>query len=291
MVYLLLSISFSVLILMVFRAFELYKIDVFNAIVVSYVVSVATGWLFIDSITLDEILERPWFYYTILLGFWFILGFYFIGRCVQVFGVTVTTVAQRMSMILPVTYGILVYHEVANFYKITGVLLAILAVVLTNLPIKTTTTNNQKITWWLYTFPVLLLLLSGSTEIIFQYLQRSYFQASGEELLFTILIFFFAGLMGFGVFAIQAIQHRFQITKQDGIGAIALGLLNLAAVYCVLKVLGEGWEGSVVFPINNVGVIVGASIVAYLIFKDTLSKLNIVGVGVAILAIVLIGLA
>jgi uncharacterized membrane protein len=74
------------------------------------------------------------------------------------------------------------------------------------------------------------------------------------------------------------------------IAGIVLGIPNFGSIYFILKMLEQGWEGSVFFPINNVGVILLSTAVALIIFKEQLSRLNIIGIVLAILGIVLISL-
>ena len=66
---------------------------------------------------------------------------------------------------------------------------------------------------------------------------------------------------------------------------------NFGSIYFLLAMLGVGWERSVVFPINNVAVILFSVFVALLFFKEKLSKLNWFGIILAIAAIVLIAYA
>jgi multidrug transporter EmrE-like cation transporter len=59
----------------------------------------------------------------------------------------------------------------------------------------------------------------------------------------------------------------------------------------LLKVIGVGWEGSVVFPINNVSIIVLSTLIAILFFKEKLQKINSLGLAFALVAIALIALS
>lgn len=49
-------------------------------------------------------------------------------------------------------------------------------------------------------------------------------------------------------------------------------------------------DGSTVYSLCNITIVAGAALVGFLVFKERLSLLNMLGVGLAILAIVLITL-
>jgi uncharacterized membrane protein len=53
----------------------------------------------------------------------------------------------------------------------------------------------------------------------------------------------------------------------------------------------DGFESSTLFTINNVGIVAFSTLIGLLIFKETISKKNWIGIGVAIISIVLVTLA
>ena len=73
MIYLLLSILFSSGLFVIFKFFEIYKIDVLKAIVVNYVIAFILGFLFSESnFSILEVPKQPWFLGSIFLGILFI---------------------------------------------------------------------------------------------------------------------------------------------------------------------------------------------------------------------------
>jgi uncharacterized membrane protein len=52
-----------------------------------------------------------------------------------------------------------------------------------------------------------------------------------------------------------------------------------------------GWQGSVVFPINNVGVIAFATLIAWLLLAEKLNSLRVGSIICSILAIILIAMS
>ncbi len=300
MIYLILSILCSTAISLVFKLFNQFKeVKLFHAIVANYWVCAILGIAILGESPITETtVQEPWFVGALLLGIFFICTFYIIGLTVSVFGAAISAVTQRMSLVIPVLIAFLYYGEAATVFKIIGIILALVAVYLTNYKSKDekslakTAAENNSVSKnrLLFLLPVILFLVSGIVEGFLQYLQRTYFDTSNEaQLPFTILLFGTAGVMGTIALIFQYFKNRETINYQSIIGGIALGIPNLGSIYFLLKVLGE-MQGSVVFPINNVAVIVLVGIVAYFSFKEKLSKINIIGIALAVLSIIFIGI-
>lgn len=293
MLNLILSVFCSTLIALVFKSFDKFKeIKLFPAIVVNYWVCAILGTAILGASPITETtFSEPWFPGAVMLGIFFIGTFYIIGLTISIFGVAISAVTQRMSLVIPVVFAFWYYHEELTLIKGIGILLAMLAVVLTNIKTKEEKLlkKEQKRNWFVWLLPIILFSVSGFVEVVLQYLQRTYFDASNAaQLPFTILLFGTSAIIGTIVLIINFFRNRSIINWQSILGGIALGVPNLGSIYFLLKVLGE-MQGSVVFPINNVAVIVLVGIVAFFAFKEKLSKINILGIILAVLAILLVG--
>ncbi|MFK7948512.1 MAG: hypothetical protein AB8G11_13050 [Saprospiraceae bacterium] len=292
MLNLTLSILCSTAIALVFKSFNRFeKVDLFHAIVINYWVCAILGTALLGEMPVtSETFSEPWFPNAVLLGCFFIGTFYIIGKTISIFGVAVSAVTQRMSLIAPVLFAFLYYNESLTWTKGVGIVLALIAVVLTNIKSKNEEIeieNKSKLLWLL---PVILFSASALVEVVLQSVQRNYFDAnSGNQLPFTILLFGTAASIGLMVYIFNIIRTRKTMTFQSVLGGIALGVPNLGSIYFLLKVLGE-MEGSVVFPINNVAVLVLVGIIAYFAFKEKLTVVNIFGIVLAVFSILLIGL-
>ncbi len=124
-----LSILFSSLIFVIFKLFDTYKIETSYAITTNYVVASTVGLLLYDQdIVLSAIPGKPWFLGTLALGILFIVVFNLMAAASQKSGVSVASVATKMSLVIPVLFGLLVYKEHLGPLKILGILLALVAV-------------------------------------------------------------------------------------------------------------------------------------------------------------------
>lgn len=293
MLNLVLSILCSTAIALVFKSFNRFtKVDLFHAIVINYWVCAILGTVVLGEMPVTtHTFSEPWFPNAVLLGCFFIGTFYIIGKTISIFGVAVSSVTQRMSLIAPVLFAFLYYNETLTWIKGIGIVLALTAVVLTNIKSKKEEIEIKEKNKLLWLLPVILFSASALVEVVLQSVQRNYFDANnGNQLPFTILLFGTAASIGLVVYIFNVVRTRKTMTFHSVLGGIALGVPNLGSIYFLLKVLGE-MEGSVVFPINNVAVLVLVGIVAFFAFKEKLTIVNIVGILLAILSILLIGLA
>ena len=76
MVYLLISICISSFLFVIFKLFDVLKINTFQAIVVNYFTAAVLGFFLSNNlVSFQEIPNQPWFFGAFLLGIMFILVF------------------------------------------------------------------------------------------------------------------------------------------------------------------------------------------------------------------------
>lgn len=290
MIYLILSILCSTAIVLLFKTLGVGKIQIFPTICLNYIVCVICAWITEGQFPINQsITQEPWFPYALFLGVIFITGFNITAMTVQVFSVTVAAVMQKMSLVLTVLYTIIFYQEDVNFLKITGISLALLAIILINWPEKQIQGAKKIRKWYWYLFPAYTLLSSALIEIIFFRVEKM--TGNGADLGFIALIFGIAGLLGNVVLVLGLIRGKIRFGWKEVAAGLSLGIINFGSIYYLLKVIGVGWEGSVVFPINNVSIITLSTIIAILFFKEKLLKINGIGLACAIVAIAFIALS
>lgn len=286
MLYLLSAAFCSILIVVIFKLFDRYSINHYQAIVFNYLVCVLTGCLTLGDVPFEaSMLTAPWLPIMICLGVLFIGGFNIVGRTVQHFGMAIASVAQRMSLGLSVTFAIWYYHEPYTSYKIIGILIALSAVVFINIPPKEAEENTEKEranSKWLVIYPVSIFFISAVIEILLQYLHAVHEMKPAIE---SIVLFASAGIVG----AVGLLFFRERIQLKNIFGGLVLGIPNYFSIYFMLKAL-DVMDGSTVYPLCNISIVAGSALVGFLAFKERLSVLNVLGVGLAMAAIVLITL-
>ena len=268
----------------------LLKIQVFPTICINYIVCVLLAWAVEGAFPLQSAdINEPWFPYALFLGVIFITGFNITAMTVQFFSVTIAAVMQKMSLVVTVIYTILAFSETVNLLKISGIVLATFAIILINFPEPRKDGHQRRIKWFYYLFPAYTLLSSALIEIVFFRIEK--ITGNGADLGFIALIFGIAGILGNFYLVYAVLTRKIIVKKSEFIAGSILGIVNFGSIYFLLKTLGIGWEGSVIFPINNVGIISLSTLIAILAFREKLRQINWVGLAAALLSILLIAVS
>lgn len=286
MIYLLFSILASTLILIIFKLFDKFKINTLQAIVINYVVACIYGLVSYEKeIKMQEVLKSEWFYGAVFLAFLFIFTFNVMALTSQRNGLSVASVASKMSVIVPVVFGIYVYKEGVSFQKITGILIALIAVYLTS--IKANTKFSLKGLW----LPIMLFFGSGIIDTSIKYIETNHVPDKGIPI-FTATIFLFAFILGIIIIVYKATKKKFIFDIKNILGGLCLGIVNYYSVYFLLKALQyENTESATIFTVNNVAIVMLSTLIGLILFKEKIILKNWVGIGLAIISIILVTLA
>ena len=286
MIWLVLSITTSSFLYVIFKYFEVFKINTLHAIIINYIVACITGFVSYGRMpNVEQITTANWLYYAIFLGALFIFIFNIMALTSQKNGLSVAAVAGKMSLVIPVIAGIWLYNESMCWMKIVGILLALVSVYLTSVKTKEDIQLDKR----LLIFPIVLFLGSGIIDTTLKYAEKMHVP-DGEEPLFSAMCFAMAFLIGIVVLIYEATQKRL-LTLRSIVGGIALGIPNYFSIYFIIKTLKNGMESSVVYPINHVGTVLFTSLLGIILFKERLIPKNYIGIAVAIMAIVMIAFA
>ncbi|MEY3320987.1 MAG: hypothetical protein RLZZ417_570 [Bacteroidota bacterium] len=288
MFYLSLSILSSCTLLWLFRYFSDKKLNIPGIITVNYITClVATIWVNAEELTLNSLKEENFQIFAFLLGGLFIVTFNIMSRTVTYFGIMISSVTQKMSLIAPILIGVLFYSENLSFLRIIGIIAAIGAIVVINMPFKEEKNQQNKIIYWIY--PFLTWLLSSVIDTAFYILGKS--TGSKQSAIFLGTLFATAASLGIVFIFISYFRENNNIPKHILPFGILLGIPNFMSIYYLMKAIGQGWDASLMFPINNVGIIGLSMLGALLIFKESANKYKYIGIGLAIGAVVLITLS
>lgn len=283
MTYLLLSIVASSLIFVIFKLFARFKIDTFQAIVVNYAVAFTTGILLYEGdTTFTEALQTEWFIGAIALGIVFISVFNLMAITTQKSGLSVVSVATKMSVIIPIVFGIIYYKESAATLKLVGILLALIAVYLASAK------NNNIVTKGSLLFPFLILVGSGIIDVSIKFIEEYYVNETDAGI-FSSAIFASAGIIGITVIGYQLIRGTVKLQFKNLIAGIALGVPNYFSIFFLVKALRiDGMESSAIFPLNNVSIVILSTFLGIVLFKEKLHLKNWIGIALAVISIILV---
>lgn len=286
MIYLVLSILISSLLFVIFKLFDVFKINTLQAIVVNYVIALSFGVVTSNaSVSIIEIPKQSWFLGAFCLGFLFISIFNIMGITAQRNGLSVASVAGKMSVMIPIIFGIIVYNEGVGFVKIIGISMALIAVYLSSAKSDATPVKFKNLL-----FPLLLFIGSGVLDTGLKYVETTSV-SKGEEPLFLATIFGCAFVLGVFVVITQMINGKFHFHWKNILGGIVLGVPNYYSMEFLLKAFKTDIESSTLFTINNVGVVILTTVFALLFFREKLIKKNWIGILLAVISILLVSFA
>lgn len=285
MTYLLLSIISSAAIYVVFKLLEHYKIDTLNALSFNYLTGLLLGLLtYSSSVGFAEVFNKNWFWGAVILGILFIVVFNLMVITTQRNGISVVSVASKMSVVLSIVFVIFYYDENSGILKIIGILLALIAVYLVSVKSGGGIAVKKSDLW----FPFLVFVGSGIIESGIKFLETSYV-GKEEVALFSASIFFVAACIGFLLLFFRFFQNGVRPSPKDIIGGIVLGFPNFFSVYFFIQALrSDLMESSTVFILNNVAIVLFSTFLGILLFKEKLIRKNWIGIVLAIVSIILV---
>lgn len=285
MIYLALSVSATTLIFIIFKLFAKYKVDTLQAIIVNYVVACISGIIaYSKPVDLTNIVKEGWFYGAMVLGIIFISVFNLMAITTQRNGLSVAAVATKMSLVIPIVFGIIAYHESTGIVKIIGIIIALVAVYLTSVK----SSEGAPLTKKNLIFPLLVFIGSGIIDASLKFLETHYV-AELDVPIFSSTVFGFAAIVGIIILLYKAITGTLKITFKNIIAGIGLGIPNYFSIYFLIKALRhDGMDSSTVFTINNVAILLVSTIAGILFFKEKLILKNWIGITLAIISIVLV---
>ncbi|MGB0882696.1 MAG: hypothetical protein ACPGSO_07055 [Vicingaceae bacterium] len=277
-------LAFNVLII-IFKFFDKLNIDNLQALIANYFTAGLCGIYFSNQeFSLSYILNAPWFWHAAIIGILFIVVFNFYATGTQKVGIVVTTIANRLSLFIPVGFALMLYpNETLSWVKIVGFTLAVIGIYLSS-------TKNKKLSFdkkyiWLI---ILVFVGQGIGDTIFNYAQQTLVDDNDKSLFFTVL-FMMAGISGILILLGKNFQKKQTIQLKSIIGGVIFGIPNFASLIFFFNALeSSGFGASQVFPVVSMGVVIVSALVGLTFFKEKLTTSNWVGLGFAVLSIFMI---
>jgi uncharacterized membrane protein len=289
MIYLSLSILFSVLLLVNFRIFPKFGVSTLQAICLNYIVCFLTGLLLMpigQSFTFD--VSQNWTWFCLSLGVGFIITFLLSGLSTQKAGITITSLANNVSLVIPVLASLFLFNTQAKAFdglNYLGLFLAILAVGLATYQ-KPKISESKIKSWHL---PLAVFLMYGITNAAINYLNINYIPNPELTIPVTLVMVLGAMISGLALLIYKIIKGEEKIQMKNIFAAITLGIPNFLSFYLLILALSSfGNSGAFVYPVYNIGVICLSALVAFIFFKEKLNLQNKSGLALALIALVLI---
>jgi len=285
MLFLILSIVTTAALFVQFKLFSRFQVDTFQAIVVNYGVCVLVGSLVYGKIDwLQDIISgKPWVLAAFVVGTCFVFVFLLTGLSIQWIGMQVTTLAGKMALVVPVLASVWLFGNAGKmgYLGIVGIALALGAVWLSSWK-----PAAGKVGGWLgFSFPLLVFAGMGFTDTFVNY-TNAFWMEHGKEDSFSLIVFLAAFVIGLSISFVRHLSNRKILSVQSFVGGIGLGIPNYFSLYFLLLALKAfNNNGSFVFPVANLGVILLTTLFAATIFKEKLYAINWFGLVLAVVSL------
>ena len=282
MMYLTIAVLCSVAVSVLLKILRQRDIDIRQTIVAGYPVAFLLTWFLLKpDVSGMSDLGGAW---TIIIALGVLLPAVFIilGRAIEAVGMVATDAAQRLSLIIPIVAAFLLFGEVLTGTRIFGLLLGFLALgALIYRPQQGEISKQAKHTpLWLFG----VWAGYGVIDILFK-------QVAKQGAAFPLTLFVSFGLAGL-LLLIYLLIMRVRWQGNALAAGILLGALNMGNIYAYIRahqVLSE--SPSIVFTGMNVGVIAVATLIGVGVFKESLNRINILGLLLAICCVAVLFLA
>ena len=263
--------------------FEKYKIDSLQGLIFNYITAGVCSYLFLDSdFSLQYIINAKWLLHAIIIGVLFIVVFNFYGIGTQKVGISITTIANKMSLVIPVSIAIIFYDEKFTYLKGTAFLLALLGIYLSSTK-KGKLSFNREYLWLI----ILVFVGQGICDSIFNDFAQKFPNEKGY--LFFLTLFFIASISGIIMHTTKSIKQKnrnnyFQIESM--FWGVIFGIPNFFSLVFFLKALATpNLDSSIVFTLVSIGIVISSSLIGIYLFNEKLSKTNWIGISLSICAI------
>jgi drug/metabolite transporter (DMT)-like permease len=282
MLYIFLCVCCSVAVSVLLKLAKRYQVDIFQAITWNYSIAIILTWIFLKP-QLANLHSSPFYIYS-LLGFLLPLLFVVIAISVTTNGIIRTEIAQRLSLFIPVIASFLLFGEHLTLLKSAGIIIGFAAIVC-SIPLNKQRSPNKRGTanGWAY----LLVVFAGMGVIDILFKQMAVHNSvSFSTSLFLVYIISF-------VLAMFGLLYRFGSKKSKFswphiLFGWILGVFNFGNILFYIKAQQSMYKTpSLVFSSVDIGVIALGSVVGILIFKEKLSLVNKIGIGLALIAIII----
>jgi glucose uptake protein GlcU len=283
-IYLIIHILFALGLFISLKLINVKNLNKFQAISVNYSVAVAftladlalnnSGWEYSSKLFLP----------SFTVGLLFIVSFLVIIYSTQKVGIGLTTSFNKMSVVIPVTVGVIYLGQNSDiFFKIGGIVLALISffLILYKKP-----SERVKGTFIL---PFLVFLLPGINDTSMELTKTYIISDPADREMFLLGVFltalFFSLILVYADFKrdSQKVVFRYNTIL---LGA-ALGLFNFLTSKMLLINVGR-MGGSVVFPVHNASVVMLTALIGVFFFKESFSKRQWMGVLLAVVAVFMI---
>lgn len=291
MLYVLLTILSSLAISLLLKFNETRNGDRMVVAGANYIVAAALGYLFSESVAS---IEGGWLWYALLVGAGFVAGFLLLMRTIREIGLAVPISIARIATLGPVVLSVIVYGERPGPLEWTGVVIGLIAfITLGGAQRKSRSASNAAgIT---LDTAAILLICALFAVMVFNDFSIKVAQTNGVDIgTFLLFLFGASAAICWGVILGRMLRRSGNgsdatIRPYDLLVGALLGVPNYFSSHFLIHALRE-LPASTVFPVVSAGGVLITTLAAVTIWRERLSGLSWIGIGLAALAVALLGM-
>jgi len=266
MKFLILAVVFSTLNHLLFKAFSRLNITLLTAVCLNYAVCVCIGCVS-SGMSRGGInpTEQAWFPISVVQGILLFFSFLLMGRTTYRCGVSIASLATRLSIAIPTIAAFFLYADTIGISKMAGIAAALAALFLS----ATTPSSDIDVSSLPHPFlPVSLFVVFGIHSALLKYVQAR-FLTGYDYHSYIMASFWFAFLASVFFVCFQIMQKKLALKREDIFAGILLGTANYGSVYCLIKTLAvPGWQSSQIFPTISILVVALSTLLARIAFRE-----------------------
>ena len=217
--------------------------------------------------------------FSVIVGAFFITNFLIFSKSVHANGMGITIVFMRLSLLVPILISVYLYSEYLGLIESLGVFLVFGSMALL-VPKKGNVRIGKINAAWLLLF---IFILAGFADASLK-VYKEEFSIQVNELIFMGLVFSSAFIIGL---IISLLRKGPLFTKGEAQLGGLLGVPNLYSSIFLIWALGTV-DGSIAYPVVNIATVIGGSLLGLWYWRDKISTLQWVGMGIAIAAILML---
>ncbi|MFP4227803.1 MAG: hypothetical protein ACLFTE_03140 [Salinivenus sp.] len=312
-----LNLAFAVLcsvgIGMIFKHAGRLQLDRTALLTVNYAVAVGVGGALVGlgerSVDVGLELSPALLALSVGTGALLIAGFFILAVATDEAGMSLATGVMRVSVVIPFLASWWIWNEVPSLAQGMGMVLAAVAFFLIAqkerrpeaVPVRSAAgpggeeggtqsgaASAPAIDWRAFAVLALTFCSGGAVDLSMKTFEEG-FGDTNSRVLFLMGAFGVAFLIGAVIVGHRALRHgRWPEGRTVKWGTI-LGVINYGSLEFLLRAV-EVLPGTVVFPANNIAIMVLAAAVGVFFWKEHLSRANRIGIALAVAALVLLRL-
>jgi len=291
--FLILCILSSTGIFIVFKSIDRFNIPPLPVIVINYLTATLLGFFLQNSLlSIPSVWKSEWFPISAVIGILFTVMFFLVAYSSKKAGISITTVASKMSVIFPIMFSILI--DPAD--RLTLVKILAIVCTLSGVALVVYKPGNGKPDLSAIYIPLLLFAGMGLVDSLVKYAQHRYVVDS-EVASFSSVLFLNAFISGVLVLLLRPGFHRSLLRPAVWMWGVVLGTVNFGSVFFLVRTLnylspaGKSTDSSVIFGVNNIGIVALSVMAGLLLFREHLKPVNWLGIGLSAMALILFMLA